>query len=114
MSWRWRSLRLNRIVLMNPSAQFGQEELRLSMGTLTTAILMVQFVAFFGSHLFNALAKLVGAIVPARETKHPKTTALTETLDAADKMLFGPLLALLAKPYGRDELARKLTEVLRP
>ncbi len=43
------------------AAQFGQEELHLSMATLTTAILMVQFVAFFGSHLFNGLAKWLGA-----------------------------------------------------
>ncbi len=43
------------------AAQFGQEELHLSMTTLTTAILMVQFVAFFGSHLFNGLAKGIGA-----------------------------------------------------
>ncbi len=43
------------------AAQFGQEELHLSMATLTTAILMVQFVAFFGSHLFNGLARWAGA-----------------------------------------------------
>ncbi|MGE5663195.1 MAG: MFS transporter [Deltaproteobacteria bacterium] len=43
------------------AAQFGQEELHLPMATLTTAILMVQFVAFFGAHLFNGLAKAVGA-----------------------------------------------------
>lgn len=43
------------------SSQFGQEELGLPVSTLTTAILMVQFVAFFGSLLFNAFAKAVGA-----------------------------------------------------
>jgi UMF1 family MFS transporter len=43
------------------SSQFGQEELGLSVSTLTTAILMVQFVAFFGALLFNAFAKRVGA-----------------------------------------------------
>lgn len=43
------------------SAQFGQEELGLPVSTLTAAILMVQFVAFFGSLLFNAFAKQVGA-----------------------------------------------------
>ena len=40
------------------SSQFGQEELDLSISTLTTVILMVQFVAFGGSLLFNFLAKL--------------------------------------------------------
>jgi UMF1 family MFS transporter len=43
------------------SSQFGQEELGMSMASLTGAILMVQFVAFFGSLLFNLLAKGVGA-----------------------------------------------------
>jgi UMF1 family MFS transporter len=43
------------------SSQFGQEELGLSMSTLTGAILMVQFVAFFGSLIFNLLARRVGA-----------------------------------------------------
>lgn len=42
------------------SSQFGQEELGLPVSTLTTAILMVQFVAFFGALLFNAFAKRVG------------------------------------------------------
>ncbi|MBI3995794.1 MAG: MFS transporter [Nitrospirae bacterium] len=43
------------------SSQFGQEELGLPISTLTTVILMVQFVAFFGSILFNSIAKSVGA-----------------------------------------------------
>ncbi|MBN1622386.1 MAG: MFS transporter [Endomicrobiales bacterium] len=42
------------------SSQFGQEELGLSMATLTRVILMVQFVAFFGSILFNRVAKIFG------------------------------------------------------
>ncbi|HEX9191700.1 MAG TPA: MFS transporter [Candidatus Deferrimicrobiaceae bacterium] len=43
------------------SSQFGQEELGLPVSTLTAAILMVQFVAFFGSLIFNTLAKRTGA-----------------------------------------------------
>ncbi|MFN3324472.1 MAG: MFS transporter [Bryobacteraceae bacterium] len=38
---------------------FGQEELGLSMGTLTSVILMVQFVAFIGTLLFNWIAKVI-------------------------------------------------------
>jgi UMF1 family MFS transporter len=38
------------------SSQFGQEELGLDISTLTTIILMVQFVAFGGAKLFNYLA----------------------------------------------------------
>jgi UMF1 family MFS transporter len=40
---------------------FGQEELGLSMTTLTTVILMVQFVGFFGAILFNYIARVVSA-----------------------------------------------------
>lgn len=47
--------------VINMSAQFGQEELGLPLGTLTQVILMVQFVAFFGALLFNYVAKLVGS-----------------------------------------------------
>jgi UMF1 family MFS transporter len=43
------------------SASFGQEELGLTITTLTTVILMVQFVAFFGSIIFNYIARKIGA-----------------------------------------------------
>ncbi len=42
------------------SSQFGQEELGLSIATLTSAILMVQFVAFFGALAFKELAARLG------------------------------------------------------
>lgn len=38
------------------SSQFGSEALGLSIATLTTVILMVQFIAFFGALLFNIVA----------------------------------------------------------
>jgi UMF1 family MFS transporter len=40
---------------------FGQEELGLSMTTLTTVILMVQFVGVFGNLLFNYIARAITA-----------------------------------------------------
>jgi len=43
------------------SSQFGSDQLGMSMGSLTKAILMVQFVAFFGATGFNFLAKWIGA-----------------------------------------------------
>jgi UMF1 family MFS transporter len=43
------------------SSQFGQEELGLPMSTLTTVILMVQFLAFFGALAFNKVAESIGA-----------------------------------------------------
>ena len=43
------------------SSQFGQEELGLPLSTLTSVILMVQFVAFFGALGFGYLAQRVGA-----------------------------------------------------
>lgn len=43
------------------AAVFGQEELGLSMATLATVILMVQFVGFFGAILFNIIARAMSA-----------------------------------------------------
>ncbi|MFC2132136.1 MFS transporter [Bacteroidota bacterium] len=45
-------------VVIVSSVQFGEDELGLSIATLTTVILMVQFIAFLGSLLFNYLAKV--------------------------------------------------------
>jgi MFS transporter, UMF1 family len=42
------------------ASQFGQEELGLPISTLTAVILMVQFVAFLGSLLFNRVAEVIG------------------------------------------------------
>jgi UMF1 family MFS transporter len=43
------------------ASQFGSGELKLSMASLTLAILMVQFVAFPGALLFNRVAAALGA-----------------------------------------------------
>jgi len=43
------------------AAQFGNDELKMPMADLTTVILMVQFVAFFGSFLFDWISKAIGA-----------------------------------------------------
>jgi len=42
------------------SGQFGSDELKIPMGTLTMAILMVQFLAFAGALLFNLVSRKVG------------------------------------------------------
>ena len=42
------------------ASQFGQEELGLPISTLTAVILMVQFVAFLGSLLFERVAAAIG------------------------------------------------------
>ncbi len=42
------------------TSQFGQEELGLPISTLTTVILMVQFVALFGALAFARVARVVG------------------------------------------------------
>jgi UMF1 family MFS transporter len=42
------------------SSQFGQEALGISISSLTSIILMVQFVAFFGATIFNYIAKAIG------------------------------------------------------
>jgi MFS transporter, UMF1 family len=43
------------------AAQFGSDELKMPMADLTGVILMVQFVAFFGSFLFDWISRLIGA-----------------------------------------------------
>ena len=43
------------------AGQFGSDYLKIPMGDLTLAILMVQFVAFGGAMLFNELAKRISA-----------------------------------------------------
>lgn len=43
------------------SGQYGADYLKIPMGTLTMAILMVQFVAFAGALLFNQVAKWITA-----------------------------------------------------
>jgi UMF1 family MFS transporter len=43
------------------SAQFGNDELKIPMSSMTLAILMVQFVAFAGAIGFNYVAKAIGA-----------------------------------------------------
>ncbi len=43
------------------ASQFGSDQLGMSMASLTKAILMVQFVAFFGAMGFNFLSKWIGA-----------------------------------------------------
>jgi UMF1 family MFS transporter len=43
------------------ATQFGNDELKIPVSTLTMAILMVQFVAFFGAIAFNWLAAAINA-----------------------------------------------------
>ncbi len=43
------------------ATQFGHDELKIGMGPLALAILMVQFVAFFGSIAFNWIAAAINA-----------------------------------------------------
>jgi UMF1 family MFS transporter len=42
------------------ASQFGNDELKIPLSTLTLAILMVQFVAFFGAMIFNWIASRIG------------------------------------------------------
>ena len=43
------------------ATQFGHDELKIPMGSLVLAILMVQFVAFFGAFGFNRIAQAISA-----------------------------------------------------
>jgi UMF1 family MFS transporter len=42
------------------ASQFGRDELGLEVSTLTTVVLMVQFIALFGAILFRYIARAVG------------------------------------------------------
>ncbi len=43
------------------ASQFGNDELRIPMSTMTLVILMVQFVGFFGAIAFDYVARAIGA-----------------------------------------------------
>ena len=47
--------------VISVAAQFGNDELKIPVSQLTLAILMAQFVAFFGAVIFQKLAALTGA-----------------------------------------------------
>jgi len=47
------------------AAQFGNDELKISMADLTMVILMVQFVAFCGALLFDWITRWIGGAKPA-------------------------------------------------
>jgi MFS transporter, UMF1 family len=47
--------------VINLASQFGNDELKIPVSQLTLAILMVQFVAFFGSIAFNWVAAAINA-----------------------------------------------------
>ncbi|ROL62341.1 MFS transporter [Bacteroidetes/Chlorobi group bacterium ChocPot_Mid] len=48
-------------VVIVSASQFGDDELGLSLGTLTMVFVIVQFVAFFGALTFNQIAKKINA-----------------------------------------------------
>jgi UMF1 family MFS transporter len=47
--------------VITQASHFGSQELKIPIGTLTLAILMVQFLAFFGALLFNWIAARLGS-----------------------------------------------------
>jgi UMF1 family MFS transporter len=47
--------------VISMASQFGQEEIGLSLAQLQTAILLVQFVGFFGAHMFKWIAGRLNA-----------------------------------------------------
>ncbi len=101
---------------INQAATFGSEELKLPTETLTTVILMIQFVAFFGALFFDRVARRLGA-------KH--TVALTLAIwcgaiiyayaalhDAAGFYVLGAVIALVLG--GSQALSRSLFSLMIP
>jgi UMF1 family MFS transporter len=98
------------------SAQFGQEALGLSVGTLTGVILMVQFVAFAGALGFNAVARLAGARRTVMLTLVIWAGALAYAYAAlrttADFYLLAAVIALVLG--GSQALSRSLYSLMIP
>jgi UMF1 family MFS transporter len=98
------------------SSQFGQEELGLSLSTLTAVILMVQFVACGGALLFNVLAGRIGA----KRSISVSLVVWTATLVYAYALLhttldFFILAAVIALVLGGTQaLSRSLYSLLIP
>ncbi|MFL6212435.1 MAG: MFS transporter [Blastocatellia bacterium] len=98
------------------ASQFGEQELKLDISTLTGTVLVVQFVALFGALIFNLIAKVtntkraimislviwVGVIVYAY--------AMLET--ARDFVIMGAVLGLVLG--GSQALSRSLYSLMIP
>jgi MFS transporter, UMF1 family len=98
------------------ATQFGHDELKMPMSSLTLAILMVQFVAFLGAMSFNVLARSVGAKPAVMLALVAWTLALASIYVAVRTPAeFFALAAVVALIMGGSQaLSRSLFSVMIP
>ncbi|MEN9938182.1 MAG: hypothetical protein RLZZ387_4761 [Chloroflexota bacterium] len=99
------------------ASTFGAEELGLEQGTLITAILMVQFVAFFGALLFGVLARRLGArrAIMGSLVIWTATVTFGYFMQAGSAVQFFVLAAVIAVVLGGSQaLSRSLFSQMIP
>jgi len=98
------------------ASQFGSEELGLDIQTLTTTVLIVQFVAFFGATIFNFIAKKVGTkraiIISLIIWVGTIIYAYAALKTARDFMIMGAVIGLVLG--GSQALSRSLYSLMIP
>jgi MFS transporter, UMF1 family len=96
---------------------YGAEELKLEQGTLISAILMVQFVAFAGALLFGWLARMLGArrAIMLSLMIWTATVTFAYFMQAGDAAQFFILAAVIAIVLGGSQaLSRSLFAQMIP
>jgi MFS transporter, UMF1 family len=99
------------------SVKYGRNELGLGLSTLISAILMVQFVAFFGALLLGALARFFGAkrVVLASLVLWTGVVATAHFLQAGDALQFYLLAGFIGIVLGGSQaLSRSLFSHMIP
>jgi UMF1 family MFS transporter len=99
------------------STKYGTQELNLELGTLVLAILMVQFVAFFGALLLGALARFFGAkkVVLASLILWTAVLVVAYSLQARAVLQFYLLAAFIGVVLGGSQaLSRSLFSHMIP
>ena len=99
------------------SVKYGRNELGLGLSTLISAILMVQFVAFFGALLLGALARFFGAkrVVLASLVLWTGVVAAAHFLQAGDALQFYLLAGFIGIVLGGSQaLSRSLFSHMIP
>jgi MFS transporter, UMF1 family len=99
------------------ASTYGQEELRLEISTLVSAILLVQIVAFFGALLLGALARFFGAkrVVLVSLILWTGVVTVGYFLEAGDALQFYLLAAFIGIVLGGSQaLSRSLFSHMIP
>ncbi len=98
------------------ATQFGHDELKMPMSSLTLTILMVQFVAFLGAMGFNVIARVLGAKRAVMLALVGWTLALGSIYFAVRTPAeFSALAALVALVMGGSQaLSRSLFSLMIP